>query len=109
MIRIKNVSKIYRTEHVETHALSGFSLHVEPGEFLSVMGHRREEVRSESELHERRIQRESVTIEQTHEQTLGAGLRLSDARGFELLQFAVGFVDDGVDLRKPARIEARKP
>jgi putative ABC transport system ATP-binding protein len=38
MIRIQNVSKIYRTEHVETHALNGFSLHVEPGEFLSVMG-----------------------------------------------------------------------
>ena len=38
MIRLHNVSKIYRTEHVETHALSGFSLHVEPGEFLSVMG-----------------------------------------------------------------------
>jgi len=38
MIRIQNVSKIYRTEHVETHALSGFSLHVEPGEFLAVMG-----------------------------------------------------------------------
>jgi len=38
MIRIENVSKIYRTEHVETHALSGFSLHVESGEFLSVMG-----------------------------------------------------------------------
>ena len=38
MIRIQNVSKIYRTEHIETHALSGFSLHVEAGEFLSVMG-----------------------------------------------------------------------
>ena len=38
MIRIQNVSKIYRTEHVETHALSGFSLHVEAGEFLAVMG-----------------------------------------------------------------------
>ncbi|MCZ6727693.1 MAG: ABC transporter ATP-binding protein [Acidobacteria bacterium] len=38
MIRMQNISKIYRTEHIETHALSGFSLHVEPGEFLSVMG-----------------------------------------------------------------------
>ena len=32
MIRMQNVSKIYRTEHVETHALSGFSLHVESTE-----------------------------------------------------------------------------
>jgi putative ABC transport system ATP-binding protein len=38
MIRMQGINKIYRTEHVETHALSGFSLHVESGEFLSVMG-----------------------------------------------------------------------
>jgi putative ABC transport system ATP-binding protein len=35
---MQNIDKIYRTEHVETHALSGFGLHVESGEFLSVMG-----------------------------------------------------------------------
>ncbi len=38
MIQMDNISKVYRTEHVETHALSGFSLHVATGEFLSVMG-----------------------------------------------------------------------
>jgi putative ABC transport system ATP-binding protein len=38
MISMHNVKKIYRTEHVETHALSGFSLEVVEGEFISVMG-----------------------------------------------------------------------
>ncbi len=38
MIRMQGIKKIYRTEHVETHALSGFSLEVEEGEFISVMG-----------------------------------------------------------------------
>ena len=38
MIRMQNVSKIYRTEHVETHALSDFTVRIEPGEFVSVMG-----------------------------------------------------------------------
>ena len=38
MITMHNVKKIYRTEHVETHALSGFSLEVAEGEFISVMG-----------------------------------------------------------------------
>ena len=38
MIEMKNVSKIYRTQHVETHALNGFSLSVKAGEFISVMG-----------------------------------------------------------------------
>jgi putative ABC transport system ATP-binding protein len=38
MIQMQNVHKVYRTEHVETHALSNFSLTVEPGEFVSVMG-----------------------------------------------------------------------
>ena len=38
MIRMQGIKKIYRTEHVETHALSGFSLDVEEGEFISVMG-----------------------------------------------------------------------
>ena len=38
MIRMTNLHKIYRTEHVETHALSEFTLTIEPGEFVSVMG-----------------------------------------------------------------------
>ena len=38
MIRMSNLSKIYRTQHVETHALSEFSVTVEDGEFVSVMG-----------------------------------------------------------------------
>jgi putative ABC transport system ATP-binding protein len=33
-----NIKKIYRTEHVETHALSGFTLEIAEGEFVSVMG-----------------------------------------------------------------------
>jgi putative ABC transport system ATP-binding protein len=35
---MQNIKKVYRTEHVETHALSGFSVHIETGEFVSVMG-----------------------------------------------------------------------
>jgi putative ABC transport system ATP-binding protein len=38
MIQMQNIDKVYRTEHVETHALSDFSLTVDPGEFVSVMG-----------------------------------------------------------------------
>ena len=38
MIHMLNIKKVYRTEHVETHALSGFSLDVDEGEFISVMG-----------------------------------------------------------------------
>ncbi len=38
MIRMTNLHKIYRTEHVETHALSEFTLTIEAGEFVSVMG-----------------------------------------------------------------------
>ena len=38
MIKMQNIQKIYRTEHVETHALSGFSLNIETGEFVSLMG-----------------------------------------------------------------------
>ena len=38
MIQMQNIHKVYRTEHVETHALSDFSVSVEPGEFVSVMG-----------------------------------------------------------------------
>ena len=38
MLRMTNVSKTYRTETVETHALREFSLQVEEGEFVSVTG-----------------------------------------------------------------------
>ncbi|AUX42605.1 ABC transporter ATP-binding protein [Sorangium cellulosum] len=38
MIRMTNVTKVYRRGLLETHALSGFTLHVARGEFLSVMG-----------------------------------------------------------------------
>ncbi len=38
MLRMQNVSKIYRTDTVETHALRQFSLQVEEGEFVSVTG-----------------------------------------------------------------------
>ena len=38
MLSMKNVGKIYRTEHIETHALSEFSLEVNDGSFVAVMG-----------------------------------------------------------------------
>ncbi len=38
MLKMSNVSKIYRTDIVETHALRDFSLEVEEGEFVSVTG-----------------------------------------------------------------------
>jgi putative ABC transport system ATP-binding protein len=38
MLEMRNISKVYRTESVETHALREFSLHVEEGEFVSVTG-----------------------------------------------------------------------
>ena len=38
MITINNLSKIYKTEEVETTALNKVSLHVKEGEFLSIMG-----------------------------------------------------------------------
>jgi len=38
MIDMQSIFRIYRTEHVETHALSEFSLKIESGEFVSVMG-----------------------------------------------------------------------
>jgi len=38
MIDMQSIQKIYRTAHVETHALSEFSLKIESGEFVSVMG-----------------------------------------------------------------------
>lgn len=38
MIKFENVEKIYRTDKVETVALSNINLEVEKGEFVSVMG-----------------------------------------------------------------------
>ncbi|HEX6200274.1 MAG TPA: ABC transporter ATP-binding protein [Thermoanaerobaculia bacterium] len=38
MIKLENVSKVYRTERVETLALDNVNLSVEPGELVSVMG-----------------------------------------------------------------------
>ena len=38
MLSMTNIRKIYRTDLVETHALSDLTLHVEAGEFVSVMG-----------------------------------------------------------------------
>ena len=38
MLRLDNVRKIYRTEHVETHALSELTLTIAEGEFVAVMG-----------------------------------------------------------------------
>lgn len=38
MIKMQEIRKIYRTEHVETHALDSFDLEVKPGEFISIMG-----------------------------------------------------------------------
>jgi putative ABC transport system ATP-binding protein len=38
MLRMRDVSKIYRTDTVETHALRKFSLSVNEGEFVSVTG-----------------------------------------------------------------------
>jgi putative ABC transport system ATP-binding protein len=38
MLSMKGISKIYRTDTVETHALRQFSLRVDEGEFVSVTG-----------------------------------------------------------------------
>lgn len=38
MIRLENVEKVYRTDRIETLALSSVSLEVAEGEFVSVMG-----------------------------------------------------------------------
>ena len=38
MIRMEQVSKLYRTERIETTALDNINLEVEEGEFVSVMG-----------------------------------------------------------------------
>ena len=38
MININDLDKVYRTEEIETLALSKIKLHVKKGEFLAVMG-----------------------------------------------------------------------
>ena len=38
MLKMKNINKIYRTDHVQTHALRDFSLEVRAGEFLAITG-----------------------------------------------------------------------
>ncbi len=38
MLEMSQVSKVYRTELVETHALRELDLHVEEGEFIAVTG-----------------------------------------------------------------------
>jgi putative ABC transport system ATP-binding protein len=38
MIRLTDVEKVYRTDRLETVALSSINLEVEPGSFISVMG-----------------------------------------------------------------------
>ena len=38
MLTMKNVSKIYRTELIETHALRDVNLHVAEGEFITITG-----------------------------------------------------------------------
>ncbi len=38
MIEMDGIRKIYRTQHVETHALTNFTITIESGEFVSVMG-----------------------------------------------------------------------
>ena len=38
MLEMHNISKIYRTDLIETHALRGFSLQVAAGEFIAVSG-----------------------------------------------------------------------
>ena len=38
MLRMTNLSKVYRTHMIETHALRGFDIHVKKGEFVAVTG-----------------------------------------------------------------------
>jgi putative ABC transport system ATP-binding protein len=38
MLEMTDIKKVYRTDLVETHALSEFSLHVASGEFVAIMG-----------------------------------------------------------------------
>jgi putative ABC transport system ATP-binding protein len=38
MLRMQNLSKVYRTHMIETHALRGFEINVKQGEFVTVTG-----------------------------------------------------------------------
>ena len=38
MIKTENLSKVFRTDEVETHALKDVSFHVKEGEFVAIMG-----------------------------------------------------------------------
>jgi len=38
MLKLENVSKIYRTYEVETHALDNISMEIDGGEFVAIMG-----------------------------------------------------------------------
>jgi putative ABC transport system ATP-binding protein len=38
MIQINDLTKVFRTEEVETTALNGISLHIKPSEFVAIMG-----------------------------------------------------------------------
>ena len=38
MITLQNINKLYRTDTIETTALNNINLHVDEGEFLSIMG-----------------------------------------------------------------------
>ena len=38
MLQLTDITKVFRTEEVETVALNGVSLNVRPGEFVAVMG-----------------------------------------------------------------------
>ena len=38
MLQMQSVSKVFRTEQVETHALRSLDLHVREGEFVAVTG-----------------------------------------------------------------------
>lgn len=38
MIRTENLNKVFRTDEIETMALSDVNLHVKSGEFIAIMG-----------------------------------------------------------------------
>jgi putative ABC transport system ATP-binding protein len=38
MLQMQSISKVYRTDLIETHALRDFNLHVREGEFVAVTG-----------------------------------------------------------------------
>ena len=38
MITVRDLSKVYRTEEIETQALENVNLHIDEGEFVSIVG-----------------------------------------------------------------------